>query len=414
MFTVILVTLAVFIFLILLLTSLIIGAEMKLVNHDDVTLTINGKEDEALTVESGKTLLDTLSEKNILLPSACGGQGTCGVCECKVTEGGGDLLPTETTHVSRKEAREGVRLACQVKVKEDMKIVVPDEIFSIKKWDCEVVSNDGVATYIKEFVVRLPEGEHLDFKSGGYIQIEAPAHVIDYSKDIDIEDEYKDEWKENKLYGIVSKVNEPIVRAYSMANHPAEGNIIMLNVRVVTPPWDRAKGDFMNLPTGQMSSYIFSKKPGDTVTISGPYGEFFINETENEMMYIGGGAGMAPLRSHIFHLFHTLKTGRRVTYWYGARSQKEIFYWDDFKAIEKQFPNFTFNIGLSDEPEDSGWDGYRGFIHQIVEDEYLYNHDAPEDIEYYLCGPGVMTDAVTDMLYNLGVEEEKILYDKFD
>jgi len=330
-----------------------------------------------------------------------------------VTEGGGDLLPTETTHVTRKMAREGIRLACQVKVKENMRIEVPVEIFSIKKWDCEVISNKNVATYIKEFVVRLPEGEILDFQSGGYIQIEAPKHVVNFNKDIDIEEEYRDEWEDTGMFNFISRVDEPVSRAYSMANHPAEGNIVKLNIRIATPPWDREKGGFKKLPPGLMSSYIFSRKSGDTVTISGPYGEFFIQDTDREMIYIGGGAGMAPMRSHIFHLFHTLKTGRKVSFWYGARSMREVFYQDEFEAIEKKFPNFSFNIALSEITPESQWTGYTGFIHQVVLEKYLIDHPAPEDIEYYLCGPPVMTDAVEDMLYKLGVEPEMIEYDKF-
>jgi len=406
-------TVAVTVAVILVLALLIVGAEYKLVNKDDVKIVINSDEESALTVESGSTLLATLSENEILLPSACGGGGTCGVCECKVEAGGGDLLPTETTHINRKMAKEGYRLACQVKVKEDMRIHVPEEIFSIKKWDCEVLSNENVATYIKEFVVKLPEGELLDFKSGGYIQIEAPAHTIDFKKDFFIEEEYREEWEDINLFDLKSKADEPVMRAYSMANHPAEGNIIKLNIRIATPPWDRAKGGFKNVPPGLMSSYIFSKKPGDRVTISGPYGEFFIKDTDREMIYIGGGAGMAPMRSHIFHLFHTLKTDRKVSFWYGARSRQEIFYEDEFEAIEKKFKNFKFNVALSEITPESQWDGYTGFIHQVVFEKYLMDHPAPEDIEYYLCGPPVMTDAVEAMLDSIGVDPEMIMYDKF-
>jgi Na+-transporting NADH:ubiquinone oxidoreductase subunit F len=406
-------TLIIFTLVAILLTSLIVVGEMKLVNKGEVSIVINEDESKPLTVEAGSTLLNTLSSNDILLPSACGGGGTCGVCKCKIFEGGGDLLPTEETHISRKEAKEGERLACQVKVKENMKIEIPEEIFSIKKWECEVVSNDSVATFIKEFVVKLPEGETMDFKSGGYIQIDVPKYNIDFSKDIDIPDEYKEDWEKFGIFDLKAKNSEEGVRAYSMANHPAEGDIIMLNIRIATPPWDPSKNRFMHVPPGLCSSYIFSRKPGDKVMISGAYGEFFINDSDSEMIYIGGGAGMAPMRSHIFHLFHTLKTKRKVSFWYGARSMREVFYEDHFRAIEKKFKNFKFHIGLSEPLPEDNWKGYTGFIHQILHDEYLKDHDAPEDIEYYLCGPPVMTDAVEEMLDDLGVDPEMIRYDKF-
>ncbi len=406
-------TLIVFSVVAVLLTSLIVGAEYKLVNKGEVNIIINDDESKPLSVEAGSTLLSTLSNEGILLPSACGGGGTCGVCRCKVLEGGGDLLPTEEAHISRRQAKEGQRLACQLKVKENMKIEIPEEIFSIKKWECEVVSNKSVATFIKEFVVKLPEGENLDFKSGGYIQIDVPKYEIDFAKDIDIPDEYREDWDKFGIFNLKAKNTEECVRAYSMANHPAEGNIVMLNIRIATPPWDRNKNAFMNVPPGICSSYIFSRKPGDKVNISGPYGEFFINDSDAEMIYIGGGAGMAPMRSHIFHLFHTLKTKRKVSFWYGARSMREVFYEDHFRAIEKKFKNFKFHIGLSEPLPEDNWKGYTGFIHQILFDEYLKDHPAPEDIEYYLCGPPVMTDAVEAMLDDLGVEPENIRYDKF-
>jgi len=409
----ILTTLGISVAVILFLTFMIVGAEYTLVNREAVKIIVNNDEDKALTVESGKTLLNTLSGQGILLPSACGGGGTCGVCKCRVEEGGGDLLPTETTHINRKMAKEGYRLACQVKVKENMRIRIPEEVFSIQKWECRVVSNRNVATYIKEFVVQLPEGERLEFQSGGYIQIEAPACSVDFSKDIAVEDEYHDEWEDMALFSLKTRIGEPISRAYSMANHPAEGNIIKLNVRIATPPWDREKRRFRNVSPGLMSSFIFSRKPGDPVTISGPYGEFFMQDTDREMMYIGGGAGMAPMRSHIFHLFHTLKTKRKVSFWYGARSEREIFYDDEFEAIEKKFRNFSFNVALSEVSPESQWKGYTGFIHQVIHEKYLKNHPAPEDIEYYLCGPPLMIDAVVAMLSSLGVEPEMIRYDKF-
>lgn len=406
-------TIGVFISVIVFLTAIIVFGEMKLVKKGNVQLVINDDESQAHQVEAGSTLLETLKGEGILLPSACGGQGTCGVCKCIVEEGGGDLLPTEEGHISRKMAKQGERLACQVKVREDMKIKVPEEIFSIKEWDCEVVSNNFVATYIKEFVVKLPPGENLDFKSGGYIQIEIPPYEVDFKRDIEVPKEYREEWEHFGVFDLKHKNNDTIVKAYSMANHPAEGNIVMLNVRIATPPWDRKKNQFKSVPPGIASTYIFSRKPGDTVRVSGPYGEFFINDSKNEMLYIGGGAGMAPLRSHIYHLFHTLKTGRKVSYWYGARSKREIFYEKEFRAIEKKFKNFSFHIALSDPLPEDKWKGPVGFIHQVVHDNYLSAHPEPEEIEYYLCGPPVMTDAVEIMLDSLGVEPEMIRYDKF-
>jgi len=363
-------------------------------------------------VSPGSTLLSTLGNQKILLPSACGGGGTCAMCRCQVIEGGGSILPTETGYFSRKEQANNWRLACQVKVKENMKIKIPEEIMGIKKWECEVVSNNGVATYIKEFVVKLPEGETLDFRSGGYIQIDVPAIDVDF-KDMIIEDKYRDEWEKYGMFNLQMKNPEPTYRAYSMANHPAEGNIVMLNIRIATPPFDRVNGGFMKVNPGICSSFIFSRKPGDKVMVSGPYGEFFIKDTDREMMFIGGGAGMAPMRSHIFHLFHTAKTGRKATFWYGARSKKEIFYEDHFRAIEKEFPNFKFTIALSDAQPEDNWTGSKGFIHQVINDEYLSKHEEPEEIEYYLCGPPMMNDAVNKMLYDLGVPDEMIAFDDF-
>jgi Na+-transporting NADH:ubiquinone oxidoreductase subunit F len=304
-------------------------------------------------------------------------------------------------------------LGCQVKIREDMKIQIPEEVMGIKKWECEVVSNHNVATFIKEFKVKLPEGETLDFKSGGYVQIDVPKCEVDFSNDIEVEEKFRDEWDKFKMWDLKMKNSEETFRAYSMANHPAEGNIVMLNIRIATPPWDRSKGQFMKVNPGVCSSYIFSRKPGDKVTISGPYGEFFIKETDKEMVYIGGGAGMAPLRSHIFHLFHTLKTDRKVSYWYGARSKREVFYEDEFREIEKKFPNFKFNIALSEPLPEDKWDGMTGFIHQVVYDEYLSKHEEPEEIEYYLCGPPMMNDAVQKMLYDLGVPDEMVDFDDF-
>ncbi len=408
---------------ILLLTFGLIAAQSKLVPQGDVKIIINGDEEKPLIVKPGSSLLSALSNVNVFLPSACGGGGTCAMCRCKVDEGGGDVLPTELNHLSRKEVAEHERLACQVKVRSDMRIRVPEEIFGIKKWECEVVSNYNVATFIKEFVVKLPAGENLDFESGGYVQIDVPVIECDF-KDIDITahprmtdkkpDEYKPEWDKFQMWGLKMKNDEPQFRAYSMANHPAEGNIVMLNIRIATPPWDRAAKTWMSVNPGVCSSYVFTRKPGDKVTISGPYGEFFIKPTKREMVYIGGGAGMAPLRSHIFHLFHTQKTkDRKVSYWYGGRSSRELFYTEDFRDIEKDYDNFSYHIALSEPMPEDNWNGPVGFIHQVVYENYLKDHPEPEEIEYYLCGPPLMLAAVQKMLSDLGVPEENIAFDDF-
>ncbi len=407
---VVLISIVVFLSIIMLLVSVLLYARKKLMPSGEIKLTIN--DDKEFVVNPGSTVLTTLADQKIFLPSACGGGGTCAMCKCQVFEGGGSILPTEVGYFTRKEQQNNWRLGCQVKVKEDMKIGIPKEIFGIKKWECEVISNRNVATFIKEFVVRLPEGETLDFRSGGYIQIDVPKCEVDY-KDIEIEEEYRGDWDSFNMWDLKMKNPEPIFRAYSMANHPAEGNIVMLNIRVATPPWDRAKNQFMNVNPGICSSYIFSRKPGDKVTVSGPYGEFFIKPTEREMMFIGGGAGMAPMRSHIFDLFNTKKTTRKATFWYGGRSSRELFYVDQFKEIEKNFPNFKFNIGLSEPLPEDNWDGYTGFIHQIIMDNYLKNHPEPEEIEFYLCGPPMMNDAVLKMLDDYGVPEEMIAFDDF-
>ena len=390
-----------------LLTVALLAAEARLRPQRKIKITINGDEDGAIETDAGGTLLNTLSSNGVMLPSACGGGGTCGVCRCQVLDGGGDILPTEQQHINFRDAKENWRLSCQVKVRDDLQVQVPDEVFSINKWQCEVISNDSVATFIREFVLRMPEGEELNHRSGGYIQIEVPPYESDFSKDIEVEEEYLEDWQRMNLFALNARNTMPIQRAYSMANHPAEGNIVMLNVRIATPP----RG--MEVQPGLASSYVYARKPGDVVTISGPYGEFFIQETEREMVYIGGGAGMAPLRAHIFHLFHTLQTGRKVSYWYGARSKREIFYEDHFRDIEEKFPNFSFHIALSEPLPEDNWDGPVGFIHQVVQDEYLGKHDAPEDVEYYLCGPPLMLTAVQKMLYDLGVEPEMIRYDEF-
>ncbi len=396
---------AMFTLVVLALVVLILAAKARLVPSGNVTLSIN--EQKTIEVPVGGKLLGALSDAGILVSSACGGGGTCAQCEVKVLAGGGDILPTERTHINRREAREGCRLSCQVAVKQDMRIEVPPEAFETKKWLCKVRSNHNVATFIKEFVIELPEGEEVGFKSGGYIQIECPPHEATY-KDFNIEEEYRSDWDKYDVWRYVSKVDEPVTRAYSMANYPGEKGIIMLNIRVASPP-----PRMPNVPPGKMSSYIFSRKPGDEVTISGPYGEFFIKDTDSEMVYIGGGAGMAPLRSHIFELFKNRKTNRKVSYWYGGRSMRELFYVDQFREIEKEFPNFKFNIALSEPQPEDNWDGYTGFIHQVLLENYLKKHPAPEDIEYYICGPPMMNAAVFKMLDDLGVEKENIAYDDF-
>ena len=408
--TVILASIVVFLTIILLLVIILLYIRKKLVPSGPVKVTINN--DKVLDVSAGMTLLNTLSSNKIFLPAACGGGGTCGMCRCQVESGGGSILPTETGFFSRKEQANHWRLGCQVKVKEDMGIELEASVLDIKKWECEVISNNNVSTFIKEFVVRLPEGETLNFQSGGYVQIDVPKLNVDF-KDFDIEEEYRPEWDEFNMWDLKMKNPEPTYRAYSMANHPGEGNIVMLNIRIATPPWDRAKGKFMNVNSGICSSYIFSLKPGDKVTVSGPYGEFFIRDTQREMMYIGGGAGMAPMRSHIFHLFNTVKTGRKVTFWYGARSKREIFYEEQFREIEKNFPNFTFNLALSEPKEEDNWTGLTGFIHQVIIDEYLSKHEEPEDIEYYLCGPPMMNAAVIKMIDDWGIPDEMLAFDDF-
>jgi len=416
---------------ILLLVLILLYAQSKLVQSGDVKIIVNGDEANPIIAAAGSTLLNTLSSKKIFLPSACGGGGTCAMCKCTINEGGGDVLPTEVGHLSRAEQKEGVRLTCQVKVKNDMRIHIPEEIFGIKKWECEVVSNYNVASFIKEFVVRLPEGETLDFEAGGYIQVDVPPVVCDF-KDMNIEplpddpggpDKFKEDWDKFGLWDLQMVNKEEIFRAYSMANHPAEGNIVILNIRIATPPWDRANNKWMGVNPGICSSYVFTRNPGDKVTISGPYGEFFIKPTEEEMLYIGGGAGMAPMRSHLFHLFHTLKTGRKVSYWYGGRSKRELFYLEDFRQIEREFPNFKFHLVLSEPVPEDNWiekkvmtdegDGFVGFVHQAVIDHYLSKHDAPEEKKFYFCGPPMMNAAVLKMCEDWGVPDENVAFDDF-
>jgi Na+-transporting NADH:ubiquinone oxidoreductase subunit F len=397
----------VFTVLILLLVILLNFAENKLLPQGDVEIEINEDKEKSILVRPGGTLLSALAGKKIYLPSACGGGGTCAQCLCQVMAGGGDILPTETNHINRKDAKEHWRLACQLKVKQDMKIHVPDEIFSIRKWECTVRSNQNVATFIKELILELPKGENLVFKAGGYIQIDIPPYVLNYD-DFNVESEYRGDWDKFGLWQYTAVNEDSIYRAYSMANHPAEGNIVMLNVRIASPPpWAP------DAPPGIASSYIFNLKPGDKITISGPYGEFFAKDSDREMVYIGGGAGMAPMRSHIFDLLKTKNSTRKISYWYGARSLREMFYEEDFKQLEKQFPNFSYQVALSEPLPDDNWTGPTGFIHQVVYDNLLKEHDDPTEIEYYMCGPPPMIDAVDKMLYDLGVEPEAIAYDKF-
>ena len=391
---------------ILILVGALMIAEKKLVPQGKIKLMINDDEEKSPEVGAGGTLLNELSNQKIFLPSACGGGGTCGLCKCQILEGGGDILPTEKTHLTRKEIAEHWRVACQVKIKQDMKIHIPEEIFSIQKFECEVISNDNVATFIKELKLQLPKGQHMDFKAGGYIQIYIPEYNLKFNE-FNVEKQYRGDWDKYQLWDYKALNDEEIFRAYSMANYPDEGDIVMLNVRIATPPPN------LDVPPGIASSYIFNLKPGDKVTVSGPYGEFFIKDTPREKIYIGGGAGMAPMRSHLFHLFKTMHTDIKVSFFYGARSLREMFYDEEFKEIKKRFPNFSYTVALSEPMPEDNWTGPTGFIHQVVQDEYLCKHEDPEEIEYYLCGPPMMIDAVNNMLYNMGVDEEMIAYDVF-
>ncbi len=396
---------AVFTGVIVLLVVLLSVISTKLSPGGEVTIDINdGK--KSVTTDPGQSLLSALAGGQVFVPSACGGGGTCGMCKCKVTQGGGDILATEIGFIKKPDRREGVRLACQVKLREDTAIEVPEEVLDVKKWECTVSSNDNVATFIKEFVVELPEGENLDFEAGGYIQIDIPQYKLGFSS-FDVPEEYRSDWEHFKMFELQAENDEECFRAYSMANHPAEGNRVMLNVRIATAP----RG--LDVPPGIASSYIFNCKPGDKVMVSGPYGEFFMKETDREIVFVGGGAGMAPMRSHIFDLFHTQKTTRKVSFWYGARSKREIFYEEDFRAIEREFDNFTFHIALSEPQPEDEWTGYVGFIHQVLLDNYLDRHADPTENEYYLCGPPLMLSAINKTLYDLGVEEEMIAFDEF-
>ena len=388
-----------------LLVIVILIAKKKLVATGDVTIGINEDAEKSIQVAAGDKLLGALASQSIFIPSACGGGGTCGQCRVKIKSGGGDILPTEMGHITKKEAKEGCRLACQVSVKTDMELELDEEIFGVKKWQCKVISNDNKATFIKELLLELPECEDVRFKAGGYIQIEAPAHVVKYA-DFDIPAKYRDDWEKYGLFDIVSTVNEEVLRAYSMANYPDEKGRIMLNVRIATPP-------SANVPAGKMSSYIFNLKAGDTVTISGPFGEFFVKETDAEMVFIGGGAGMAPMRSHIFDQLKSKKTKRKMSFWYGARSTREVFYQADFDALAAENDNFVWHVALSEPLPEDNWTGYTGFIHNVIYENYLKNHKAPEDCEYYMCGPPIMNSSVIKMLESLGVEPENILLDDF-
>jgi Na+-transporting NADH:ubiquinone oxidoreductase subunit F len=395
-----------FTLVIMSLVTIILGARSILVATGDVDIVIN--EQRTVHVAAGDKLLNALADAQLFVASACGGGGTCGQCRVTVLEGGGEILPTERSLITRREAADGARLACQVAVKQDMRIRVPDEVFGVRKWQSAVRSNHNVATFIKELVLELPDGETLDFQAGGYIQIECPAHKVQY-KNFDIDEEYREDWDRFKLWDLESTVAAPVVRAYSMANYPLENDIVMLNVRIATPPPGASPG----VPTGQMSSYIFGLKPGDNVTVSGPFGDFFAKSTENEMIFIGGGAGMAPMRSHIYDQLIRLKTQRKISFWYGARSLREMFYADEFDALQEQHPNFEWHAALSDPLPEDDWHGHTGFIHTVLFENYLHQHPAPEDCEYYMCGPPAMNAAVTKMLEDQGVEPDHIMLDDF-
>jgi len=417
----VIVSIVVFLILILLFVGILLLAKSKLTPEGNVKINVN--DDRELETPRGGNVLNTLQSKGIFLSNACGGSGTCGQCRLQIFEGGGSILPTETGFFTRKQIKENWRLGCQTKVKHDLDIRIPEEIFGVKEWICEVISNYNVASFIKELVIKLPDGEHLNFKPGSYIQIKTPIYETPFSS-FNIEarpeegldaDRYCSEWEKYKMWDLAGKNEEETVRAYSMANYPAEGDIVKLNIRIATPPFDKATGNWKHgIPPGICSSYLFGLKSGDKVIVSGPFGDFHILDTKNEMLYIGGGAGMAPLRAQLLHLFHTLKTtDRKISYWYGARSKNELFYEADFRRIEKEFPNFKFNVALSEPLPEDNWKGYTGFIHQVILDNYLINHDAPEDIEYYMCGPRQMADAVKIMLDDLGVPPEMLLFDDF-
>ncbi|GAB3110685.1 NADH:ubiquinone reductase (Na(+)-transporting) subunit F [Aestuariicella hydrocarbonica] len=391
--------------IVLALVAVILSARAKLVSSGDVNIEINGE--KTLTVPAGGKLLQTLAEGGLFLPSACGGGGSCAQCKCVVESGGGSMLPTEEGHFTKRDAAEGWRLSCQVPVKQDMKIEVPEDVFGVKQWECTVESNPNMATFIKELTLKLPEGENVDFRAGGYVQLEAPAHHVKFS-DFDIEDEYRGDWERFGFFNLESKVDEPVIRAYSMANYPEEKGVVKFNIRIATPP-PGSKG----IPPGQMSSFVFNMKPGDKITVYGPFGEFFAKDTDNEMIFVGGGAGMAPMRSHIFDQLKRLHSKRKMSFWYGARSLKELFYQDEYDTLAAENENFDWHVAMSDPQPEDNWEGLTGFIHNVLYDEYLKDHPAPEDCEYYMCGPPMMNAAVIKMLKDLGVEDDNILLDDF-
>jgi Na+-transporting NADH:ubiquinone oxidoreductase subunit F len=392
--------------MVLALVAVILAARSKLVSSGNVNIEINGDPEKTITVPAGDKLLSTLASAGIFVPSACGGGGTCAQCKCIVEEGGGSMLPTEESHFTLREGKQGWRLSCQVAVKQDLKIELEDDVFGVKKWACTVESNPNVATFIKELTLRLPEGENVDFRAGGYVQLEAPAHVVHY-KDFDIEEEYRADWDKFNVWQYVSKVDEPVIRAYSMANYPQEVGIVKFNIRIASPP------PGTSFPPGKMSSYVFGLKPGDKIDVYGPFGEFFAQETDNEMVFIGGGAGMAPMRSHIFDQLKRLKSKRKISFWYGARSMREAFYGDEYDMLAAENENFKWHLALSDPQPEDNWDGYTGFIHNVLYENYLKDHEAPEDCEFYMCGPPMMNAAVIQMLVDLGVERENIYLDDF-
>ncbi len=396
---------AMFTVIVLALVGIILSARNKLVSTGDVTITVNNE--KKITVPAGGKLLQTLAESGLFLPSACGGGGSCAQCKCIVESGGGGILPTEESHFTKREANEGWRLSCQVAVKQDMSVEVEDDVFGVKQWECEVVSNDNVATFIKELTLKLPEGENVDFRAGGYVQLEIPPHHVKYA-DYDIDAEYREDWERFELFKLESVVTEPVIRAYSMANYPEEKGIVKFNIRIATPP-PRTEG----IPPGKMSSYVFNLKPGDKITVYGPFGEFFAKETEAEMIFVGGGAGMAPMRSHIFDQLKRIGSKRKFSFWYGARSLRELFYQDEYDKLAAENDNFKWHIAMSDPQPEDNWEGYTGFIHNVLLEEYLKDHPAPEDCEFYMCGPPMMNAAVINMLKNLGVEDENIMLDDF-
>ena len=391
---------------VLLLVGIIIAARSQLVSSGNVSIEINGDSSNPIVVPSGNKLLQTLAENKIFLSSACGGGGTCSQCKCQILDGGGSILPTEESHFNSKEKKDGWRLSCQVAVKNDLKITIPEEVFGVKEWECEVISNDNVATFIKELILKLPEGEEVNFKAGGYVQLEAPAYEIDY-KEFDIEKEYHEDWDRFKIWDNKSITKEPVIRAYSMANYPEEKGIIKFNIRIASPPPGQ------DVPPGLMSSWVFNLRAGDKVRVFGPFGEFFARKTDSEMVFVGGGAGMAPMRAHIFDQLLRINTNRKITFWDGARSLREMFYVDEFDKLQEDNENFNWHVALSDPLPEDDWSGETGFIHQVLLDNYLKSHPAPEDCEYYLCGPPMMNKAVIDMLINLGVEPENIMLDDF-